>query len=404
MSWQEWENQHKMITNESHESFAEKYRASNFSQIVGQNLAVSSIKSFLKDFPKKKALILYGPAGTGKTSLVLAAAKENKYELLELNSSDLRNRAQLEERLKPATEQSSLFHSSKILLMDEVDGVTGTDIGGIPELVKLINSTKFPIIMTCNDVWQSKLSPVRAKSTLVELKPLSISTISRLLQEIAKKEGLNESPYFLNQIAIKSQGDMRAALNDLQSYSSSEELIVDLTETRDIQQSIFNILKKLFKERSDFLNLFDSTNLSLDEILLWIEENAPKEYKSLALAKAFEALGNADRFRGRIYKNQSWRFLIYQNAFQSAGISYSKYAPLQTSFTKYERPSRILKIWLNNQKFLKKKSIAKKYARFTHCSTKRALSEFPLIKPILKNQNVQKSLKLSEEEIDFLNK
>src|SRR3989344_4389464 len=294
-----------MITNDNHESFAEKYRASNFSQIVGQDLAISTIKSFLKEFPKKKALILHGPAGIGKTSLVLAAAKENKYELLELNSSDLRNRAQLEERLKPASEQHSLFHKSKILLMDEVDGVTGTDIGGIPELVKLINNTRFPIIMTCNDVWQSKLSPVRAKSVLVELKPLSISTISRLLQEIAKSEGLNESPYFLNQIAIKSQGDIRAALNDLQSYSSSEELIVDLTETRDIQQSIFNILKKLFKERSDFLNLFDSTNLSLDEILLWIEENAPKEYRNEALARAYLALSNADVFRGRIYRNQS---------------------------------------------------------------------------------------------------
>src|SRR3989344_569439 len=259
-----------MITNDNHESFAEKYRASNFSQIVGQDLAISTIKSFLKEFPKKKALILHGPAGIGKTSLVLAAAKENKYELLELNSSDLRNRAQLEERLKPASEQHSLFHKSKILLMDEVDGVTGTDIGGVPELVKLISSTSFPIIMTCNDVWQSKLSPVRAKSKLVELKPLSTPTIVRILSQICKKEGINENPHFLNQIALKYQGDLRAALNDLQSYSAGEELTIDVEEKRDVEDSIFNILRKLFKERSDFLTLFDSSSLSLDEILLWI--------------------------------------------------------------------------------------------------------------------------------------
>src|SRR3989344_1950742 len=116
---------------QNHENFVEKYRPNSFSQIIGQELAVSTIKSFIHEFPKKKALILYGSAGTGKTSLVLAAAKENNFEILELNSSDLRNRAQLEERLKPATEQQSLFKKSKILLMDEVDGVTGTDIGGI---------------------------------------------------------------------------------------------------------------------------------------------------------------------------------------------------------------------------------------------------------------------------------
>jgi replication factor C large subunit len=388
----------------NHENYAEKYRALSFSEIVGQDQAISEVKSFLSEFPKgKKALVLHGPAGTGKTTLVLSAAKSLDLELLELNSSDLRNRAQLEERLKPATEQSSLFHKSKILLMDEVDGVTGTDIGGVPELVRLISTTKFPIIMTCNDVWQSKLSPVRAKSKLVELKPLSVPTISLLLQKIAKAENLNESPYFLNQIALKSQGDIRAAINDLQSYSSPEELIVDLTEKRDSQENIFNILRKIFKERSDFLQLFDSSNLSLDEILLWIEENAPKEYKNEALAKATLALSNADLFRGRIYKNQSWRFLIYQNAFQSAGISYSK-KQANSMFTKYERPKRILKIWLNNQKTFKKKSIAKKLARYTHCSSKRALKDFKLLLPILKKQNIQQTLRLSEEEIDFLSK
>jgi replication factor C large subunit len=324
-------------------------------------------------------------------------------EVLELNSSDLRNKAQLEERLKPATLQKSLFKKGKILLMDEVDGVTGTDIGGIPELIRILQTSHFPIIMTCNDVWQSKLSPVRSKSKLVELKSLPQETISGILQKVSKSENINENPHFINQISIKSQGDIRAALNDLQSYTSGESLIVDADEKRNVEQSIFNILRKIFKERSDFLNLFDTTSLSLDEILLWLEENIPKEYKNEALAKAYYALGNADLFRGRIYKNQSWRFLIYQNLFQSAGISYSKPSP-SPGFTSYERPKRILKIWLNNQKTAKKKTIAKKYARLTHCSTKQTMRDFSLIKPILLKPDVQQALKLSGEEIDFLNK
>jgi replication factor C large subunit len=390
-------------TPQDSQSFAEKYRPSSFQEIIDQDLAIAQVKTFLQEFPKKKGLVLHGPAGTGKTSIVHAAAKENNFEILELNSSDLRNRAQLEERLKPATEQQSLFKKSKILLMDEVDGVTGTDIGGVPELVRLLASTRFPIIMTCNDVWQSKLSPVRSKSKLIELKPLKESTIIRVLKSVSQKENINENPYFLNQIAIKSQGDLRAALNDLQSYSAGDDPLVDTKEARDLQESIFNILKRIFQERDDFLNLFDKTSLSLDEILLWIEANIPKEYQNEALAKAYYQLGNADLFRGRIYKNQSWRFLLYQNAFQSAGISYSKSAP-KSGFTKYDRPSRILKIWLNNQKTAKKKTIAKKYAFFTHTSSKYAMREFPLLKSILQSPSIQQQIKLSDDEIDFLNK
>jgi replication factor C large subunit len=383
-------------------ALAEKYRAKKYGDFVGQEEAIKEVKTFIKEFPKRKALILYGPAGTGKTSLAIAASRENNLEIFELNASDLRNRQQLEDRLKPATEQQALFKKGKVLLMDEVDGVTGSDIGGIPELVKLINGTRFPVIMTCNDVWQSKLSPLREKAKMVEMKALALGDIASILSRIADREGAPKNPFFLKQIAIKSQGDLRAAINDLESYSFVEDMAVDMNEKRDVHDSIFNILRRLFKERGDFLDLFDKSDLSLDQIFLWIEENAPKEYRNEALAKAFVALSNADLFRGRIYKNQSWRFLIYQNAFQSAGVSYAKSSPLG-GFTKYEKPKRVLKIWMNNQKIAKKKSIAKKYALFVHCSTKRAMRDFELIKPIIKQEDVQKKLKFSDEEVEFAN-
>lgn len=384
-------------------NFAEKYRAKTFTDIIGQQEAIITIKNFLAEFPAKRGLILYGPAGTGKTSLVHAAAHELNAEILELNASDLRNRLKLEEVLKPATLQQSLFKRKKILLMDEVDGVTGTDIGGIPELVHIIEDTKHPIIMTCNDVWQTKLSPLRQICKIIEMKAIAPATITEILKKTATQEGITKNTADLYRIALKSQGDMRAALNDLQSYAKIEEIEIDLTEKRDVEETIFMILRKLFKERDNFLNLFDNTKLSLDEILLWIEENIPREYKNEALAKAYSALGQADVFRGRIYHKQYWRFLIYQNIFQSAGIAYAKDKP-SGSFTRYEPPKRLLKIWTMNQRMEKKKTIAKKYARLTHCSTKRVLQEFSLLKPILQKAGVQHQLRLSEEEIEFLQK
>jgi len=384
-----------------HANLVEKYRATKYEEIHGQDRAIEEVKHFLTEFPRRKALILYGPAGTGKTSLAIATAKENNLEILELNASDLRNRLKLEQIVRPATEQKSLFKQGKVILMDEADGITGTDIGGIPELVKLIGTTRYPIIMTCNDVWQTKLSPLRAKCKLVEMKQLSTLAILELLKRISEKENINKNITFLSQIAIKSQGDVRAAINDLQSYAYEHNLLVDVSEKRDVEENIFNILRRLFKERQPFLDLFDSTKLSLDEIFLWIEENIPREYKNEALAKAYYALGKADVFRGRIYREQYWRFLTYQNIFQAAGVSFAKKTANQ-NFTKYETPKRVLKIWLHNQKTEKKKTIAKKYAHLVHCSIKRVMRDFNLLRPILKKPMVQEQMRLSPEEIEFL--
>ncbi len=387
-------------------NFPEKYRAKKYSDFVGQENAIKDIETFLKEFPKKKkAILLHGPPGTGKTSLAWAVAKENNLDILELNSSDLRNRLQLEARLKPASEQKSLFKEGKILLMDEVDGVSGTkDRGGVPELIRIISKTSHPMILTGNDIWQSKFSPLRTKCKLVEMKSLKTEDVVKLLRSVSEKENVDENQHFLRQIALKSQGDVRAALNDFQNYSVEKTENLDFLSERDLEQNIFNILKILFQERQDFLGLFDKTKMSLDEILLWIEENIPKEYRGKDLARAYEALSNADKFRGRIYRQQFWRFLVYQNIFQSAGISYAKNRP-KAGFTKYERPKRILKIWLNNRKTAQKKTIAQKYAAYVHCSAKRAMKDFRLIQPILKNNpTIQNKLKLTGEEVDFLNK
>jgi len=389
--------------------WVEKYRPTCFADIKGQSLAVQTLKGFIENFLStskfKKAIILHGPPGVGKTTLAHVAAKETNSEIFELNASDFRNKKKLNEVLRPAIEQRSLLKNKKIILIDEVDGIAGTDRGGLPELLRLIEKTVYPIIITANDIWDKKFSALRRKCEIVKLKEIDYRTIKDILICTLRKEKLFVNNDVLTSLAIKAKGDIRAALNDLQTIARKQDSTPAEIDERNKEVDIFNALRIIFKNKPsvELLGVFDSVNMPLDKILLWIEENIPAEYSGKELAKAYEALAKADVFKGRIYKQQYWRFLVYENILLSYGIAASKTNfDNREKFTSYKKPSRILKIWLHNQKTAKKKSIAEKYAKYAHVGIKRAMKEFPFVKILLQNSAAQKEIKLNEEEIEYL--
>jgi replication factor C large subunit len=386
-------------------TWTEKYRPKKIEEIRGQDDAVFKIKEFLKNFGKKKnAILLYGPPGTGKTSLAYAMANELNFEIFELNASDLRNKEKLKEVLRPVIEQKSIVKESKIVLVDEVDGISEYDYGGLPELLTIIEYTPYPMIITANDVWNRKFNSLRKKCELLQLKEIKYDTVKQVISEISKKEQLTIDDSFLTELSVKAKGDLRAAINDLQTLSKLKDYFSVILDERNKETDIFNSLRRVFKEKptNEMLGIFDSVNMSIDDIILWLEENIPTEYSGEELARAYDLLAKADIFKGRIYKQQYWRFLVYENIFLSYGISSSK-KNAKIGFTPYRKPSRILQIWLNNQKTMEKKSICQKYSKYVHVSMKRAMSEFSIIKQIIKsNPEIQRELRLEEDEIEYL--
>jgi len=389
--------------------WVEKYRPKNFSEVYGQEKAIVEVRNFFRNFnPKKgrKALLLHGPPGVGKTTLVQLIAKETSSEIFELNASDLRNKRKLKEVLKPAIEQQSLLGRKKIFLIDEVDGLSISDFGGVSEISALIKITRFPILLTANDGWKKSLVPLRRLSTLLEVKELNYSSVKTFLRSILVKENKTLSEDVLTSLAINSNGDLRAAINDLQTILEldSRDIKKGNFYMRNKKEDVFSVMKKLFQDKTtkEIFTLFDSLNLPLDQILLWIEKNIPKDYKGEEIKKAFEALSKASIFEKRIYRKNYWRYLIYKIALMNFGVSVSKNG-IKGGFTRYEKPTRILKMWMNNQRTLKKKSVAEKYARKVHIGKKRALSEFPSIKLIINSDlRISKELRLDQEELEYL--
>ncbi len=394
-------------------NWTEKHRPKYFSDVKGQDMVIEKIREFLynaridarKGKLQKKAIILHGPPGIGKTTIAHAAANESNSEIFELNASDLRNSQKLREILRPATKQQSLIKKGKIILVDEVDGISRTDRGGLQELLRLIGSTSHPIIITANDIWGKKFSELRRKAETVQLKEINYKLIKDYLIEILRKEKKFIEQDILTNIAIKARGDIRAAINDLQIAASLPDPSQVLIHERNKETDIFSALRMVFKGKPNkaMLQVFNSIKKPIDEIILWVEENIPTEYQGEELVRAYDALSKVDIFKRRIYRQQYWRFLVYENALLSYGISSAKKSE-KTGFTSYKKPTRILKMWLNNRKIEKKKTIAKKYSKYVHIGEKRALKEFPAIKQFLLKPEIQKELKLTGDEIEYLQK
>jgi replication factor C large subunit len=388
--------------------WCEKYRARCFADVRGQELAVDKVKLFLKGFPKKRAVVLHGPAGVGKTSLAYAIAAESDAEILELNASDLRNKNKIGEIIGPASRQKSLFGKGKIILVDEVDGIHSVkDRGGIGELLVLLERSAFPVIITANDIWNKKFSMLRRKAEVVQLKEVDYKVVLEILREVCEKENCVVSNEVMTSIAIKARGDIRAALNDLQILAGmdSPELVKEVGD-RNKERSIFTALQHVFQNAKideEMLRVYDEVGMPIDDVFLWVEENLPIAYKGDELCRAIEALSLADVFRGRIRRQRHWRFMVYEYFLLGAGIAGVKDYN-RTGWTSYKKPSRILKIWLQNQRSAKKKSICQKYAKACHISTKTAMRDFLLLRVILRNVRIRDELKLSEDEVGYLDK
>src|SRR3989344_3959348 len=141
--------------------FVHKYKPKTLKEIYGQDLAIKKLKA---NVLKKTPTLLHGDVGTGKTSSVYALANELQYEILELNSSDFRNKEQINSIIGGAIQQQSLFKKGKIILVDELDGISGTkDRGGLQALMKLIPEIRTSLVLVSNDIWDNKFSTLRKK-------------------------------------------------------------------------------------------------------------------------------------------------------------------------------------------------------------------------------------------------
>jgi replication factor C large subunit len=399
--------------------WVEKYRPQKIEDIVGNEEAKELFVEWLKNKRHtKKAVLLYGPPGVGKTALVNAAAREFGFTIIEMNASDTRSEKAVNAVAKPATSYVALDNFSgagktrgNMLFLDEVDGIAGNeDRGGVSAIIKIIEASLVPVIMAANDPDIDKLRPLKRECLMVRFHQVRIPLIIALLQKICLLEHVKAEFEALERIAQNSRGDVRSAINDLQSLSEENHALTlqdtMMLTSRNKDVSMDETLRGIFSAKSigEAQKLLSYSNVDYDDFLLSVSDNLPKRYTDMAeLASAYDFVSRADMFRGRI-GTENWHLLKYffNELAQAAAVNPESYKP----FEFISPPIRIITLFWTKSKRNTLNAICGKIGEQCHVSHEIAKHDFvPYVKLMLqkrKNSPLVEWFKFTPEEVDFL--
>lgn len=314
--------------------WVEEYRPKKIVDVVGNEKAKAQFLEWLKEWkPSHKAALLYGPPGIGKTTLVKVTAQEFGFVLVEMNASDSRTEEKIMRIAGRAATESSLeviLSGAKgtMIFLDEVDGIFGReDQGGIAAVLKIIRTSRVPVVLAANNPWDPRLRYMRGPCEMIRFYGIRLPTIVAFLKKIARREGIITNDEALRVIAEKAEGDLRSAVNDFQALAERRKALglpdVGYLARRDRQYNVFDTLKEFFSAKNIWRaeKALNSSEIDLETLFQTIHDNLPIQFQDPEkLASVYASLSKADVILGRIKRSQDWRLMRYALEQLSNGV------------------------------------------------------------------------------------
>jgi replication factor C subunit 1 len=242
-----------------------KYAPTTLAQICGNKATVEKLQRWLQRFPKNlktgfklagpdgsgvfRAVIIHGPPGIGKTTAAHLVANLEGYDVVEQNASDTRSKKLVEQGLRGVLNTTSLHgyfagdgrnveQSKKklVLIMDEVDGMSAGDRGGVGALAAVCKKSDVPMILICNDRKLPKMKPFDPVTFELPFRRPTVDQVRSRIMTIAFREGLKMPIPVINALIEGSHADIRQVVNMI-STAKLDEQAMDFNKGKEMSKN-----------------------------------------------------------------------------------------------------------------------------------------------------------------------
>jgi len=241
------------MNNTENTLWVEKYRPDTLEGYVGNEHILEKVKIYIEneDVPH---LLLYGQAGTGKTTLAKIITNQIDCDVMYINASDENNVDTVRDKIRGFA-SSMGFRKWKVIILDESDYLTPNAQAALRNLMETFSKTT-RFILTCNYV-EKIIDPIQSRCQTFGITPPSKKEVAMRLKDILDGEEVNYQMEDLAVLVNSGYPDIRRVLNAAQRQVIGGELKIDKTSTiqANYMDDVLGVLKSNDNLKDSFRNI-----------------------------------------------------------------------------------------------------------------------------------------------------